>query len=231
MGDNGSSQMGYQQHGGESMLNSPSSGMNTRSVLMHPGYSSGWDPMASLGHNGDFGASSMVTQAVLTKSSPFPSVLETQGINYPLDLNLAQLLPQMNMFGNGNIHELVSPSGVPGGRGGSHNPSTYNSRGDRSCQVSEGRNVGISPNGKRKRGLEPNSPITKVAEERLQKDHSSETIGSKDQNDNWQKSEQNTAANLSGKQAGKQVKDNSQCEDASKQNYIHVRARRGQELR
>ncbi|KAK9740522.1 hypothetical protein RND81_03G041900 [Saponaria officinalis] len=235
MGDNGSSQMGYQQHGAESMLNCPSSGMNTRSILLHPVYSSGWDPMGSLGQSPDFGGSSMVTQAELTKSSPFPGVLETQGIsssshlvNYPLDPNLAQLLPQLNMFGNGNIHELVSPSGLPGGRGGSHNPSTYNSQSERGCQVSEGRTVGVSPNGKRKRGSEPNSPNTKAAEGHLQKDHSSETLGSKEHDDNWQKSEQNTAANSSGKQAGKQLKDNSQCEDGSKQNYIHVRARRGQ---
>ncbi|XP_074264004.1 transcription factor bHLH74 [Silene latifolia] len=225
MGDDRSSQMGYQH-------NCPSSGMNSRPMVMHPGYSSSWDPMVSLGQSANFGASSMVTQAELSHM-----------VNYPSDPNIAQLLPKLSMFGSGNIHELVNPFGVSGGSQIPNDlflqnnvskkivmdekPSTYNAQTERGCQVSEGRTVGVSPNGKRKRTSEPNSPVTKVAEGDLQKDHSSETC-SKEQEENWQKSEQNAAANLSGKQAGKQVKESSQGEEDSKQNYIHVRARRGQ---
>jgi len=49
----------------------------------------------------------------------------------------------------------------------------------------------------------------------------------KELEDKRQKTEQNTTGNSSGKQVDKQVKDNSQSEEAAK-NYIHVRARRGQ---
>ena len=39
---------------------------------------------------------------------------------------------------------------------------------------------------------------------------------------------QNSTANLCGKQLLKQKKDDSESEEGSKENFIHVRARRGQ---
>lgn len=42
------------------------------------------------------------------------------------------------------------------------------------------------------------------------------------------KIEENTSGNLRSKQTGKQSKDSSHSEEAPKENYIHVRARRGQ---
>ena len=42
------------------------------------------------------------------------------------------------------------------------------------------------------------------------------------------KVEQNTSADLRGKQPAKQAKDNSQSGEPPKENFIHVRARRGQ---
>lgn len=66
------------------------------------------------------------------------------------------------------------------------------------------------------------------AEGDLQKDHLSDASGQKEQDDKKQKSEQNAGTTSSGKQTGKQVKESSQGEEAPKQNYIHVRARRGQ---
>lgn len=49
-----------------------------------------------------------------------------------------------------------------------------------------------------------------------------------EQDEKKQKIEQNINANLRGKQTSKQTKENSDSGDAAKDNYIHVRAKRGQ---
>lgn len=257
-GDDGSSQMGFQDCA-EMMLNCPSSGMNTRPLpdkiaplTISSVYDSGWDPMVSLSQSGNFGAvSSIVSQGNLTKSSTYPLLLESHGIsssshlvNYPCDPNLAQMLPKHLMFGSGSFPEFVNPFGLHGGIQNSNAPFSQNYasntsgidekpspnavQSDRDCQISEGKAAGVSPDGKRKRDIEPPSPPTKNAERDPQKDHSSETSGMKEKDEKRQKKEQNAVGNLSCKEAGKQVKESSQDEEASKQNYIHVRARRGQ---
>lgn len=252
MGDDGSSQMGF-QHSGEIMLNSPSSGINnTRSTMTLTsvyGSGSGWDPMVSLTQSGNFGAS-MVTHDELTKSSSFSNLIESQGIsnshlvNYPSDPNLAQMLPKLPMFGGRNFPDIANHFGLSGGSQTPHSlfPQIYGSsksglderpsgnvtQPERGCQIADGRAVGVSPNGKRKRDSVSPSPTDENAEGDLQKDRLSDASGQKEQNDKKQKSEQNAGTTSSGKQTGKQVKDDSQGEEAPKQNYIHVRARRGQ---
>lgn len=58
---------------------------------------------------------------------------------------------------------------------------------------------------------------------------SSLTMGTGDENlEGKPNSEQPNQSNNSGKHNGKQPKDNSQSSDAPKEEYIHVRARRGQ---
>ena len=53
--------------------------------------------------------------------------------------------------------------------------------------------------------------------------------GAKEHDEKKQKVEQNNpSADLRGKQSSKQGKDNSQSGEAPKENFIHVRARRGQ---
>lgn len=248
MGDDGSSQMGF-QHSGEIMLNSPSSGMNSRSMALGSGYGSGWDPMVSLGsQTGNFGASSMVTShGELTKSSSSYSMLmESQGIssshlaNYPSDPNIAHMLPKLSMFGGRNFPEIVGPFGLAGGSqtpnalfpqayasnksGLDEKPSVNVTQAERGCSIADGRAVGVSPNGKRKRDSDSPSPTNENTDGDPQKDHSSDASGQKEHDDK----KKNAVANSSSKQAGKQVKDNSQGDEGSKQNYIHVRARRGQ---
>lgn len=49
-----------------------------------------------------------------------------------------------------------------------------------------------------------------------------------EEDDKKQKIEQNITSNLRGKQTGKQTKENSDSGDATKDTYIHVRAKRGQ---
>lgn len=51
---------------------------------------------------------------------------------------------------------------------------------------------------------------------------------SKEQDEMKQIMEQNNSTNFRGKQAGKQIKDNSSNGEPSKETYIHVRAKRGQ---
>lgn len=66
------------------------------------------------------------------------------------------------------------------------------------------------------------------AEGEVQKDLSGESSDAlKERDEKKPKIEQNTGSNLRGKQTSKQAKDTSSG-DASKDNYIHVRARRGQ---
>lgn len=255
--DNESCQMGF-QHCAEMMLNCPSSGMNTRPLSekfepmsMSSGYGSGWDPIVSLSQSGSFGrVSSIVSQGDLPKSTSYPMLLETQGIststhylNYPLDPNLAQMMPKLPVFGGGNFTEIANPFGLPGdiqnpnvlfppnyasNRSGTDERSCANAdQAERERQIPEGRAAGVSPDGKRKRDSNSPCPPNKNCEGDCQNDHSSENSGAKESEDKRPKTEQNTTGNSSGKQVDKQVKDNSQGEEAPK-NYIHVRARRGQ---
>lgn len=50
----------------------------------------------------------------------------------------------------------------------------------------------------------------------------------KDHDDKKPKIEENRSGNIRNKQTGKQYKESSHSEEAPKENYIHVRARRGQ---
>ncbi|XP_021728403.1 transcription factor bHLH74-like [Chenopodium quinoa] len=247
MGDDGSSnQMGFH---GEIIPNSPSSGMISRSTTLSSIYGSSWDQMVNLGNqSGNYGGASMVSSGELTKSSSYPMLIESQGVssshlgNYPADPNLAhQILPKLPMFGGRNFPEIVGPFGLHEGSQ-SHFPPAYasNRRGidekssanvaqtERGCQVADGRAVGVSPNGKRKRDSESPSPTNETTDGDPQKDHSSDVSGQKGHDDQKKRNEPNAVANSSSAQAGKQVKDGSQSEEAPKQNYIHVRARRGQ---
>ncbi|KNA24519.1 hypothetical protein SOVF_015210 [Spinacia oleracea] len=248
MGDDGSSsQMGF-QHNGEVALNSPPPGVNSRSMTLSSVYGSSWDQMVSLsGQSGNFGDSSMVSHGELSKPSSYPMLMESQGIsslhlaNYPADQNLAhQMLPKLPLFGGRNFPEVVGPFGLAGG---SHTPNalfphSYASnrngldekqspnvaQAERGCQIADGRAVGLSPNGKRRRDSDSPSPTNENPDGDPQKGHSSDGSGQKEQDDK----KRNSVANSSGKQTGKEAKDDSQGEEPPKQNYIHVRARRGQ---
>lgn len=61
-----------------------------------------------------------------------------------------------------------------------------------------------------------------------QKDVSEGTLDSNEKNDKKSKTGKNLATNSHGNSNGKQVKDSSQDGQAPKEDYIHVRARRGQ---
>ncbi|XP_057532408.1 transcription factor bHLH74-like isoform X1 [Amaranthus tricolor] len=248
MGDDGISQMGFQQSG-EIMLNSPSSSMNTRSMKLTSVYGSGWDSMVSLSQTDNFGASaSMVSHAELIKSSSYPLLMENHGIssthlvNYS-NPNVAQMLPKLPMLGNKNYTDIANPFDVSGGLHTLNAPFPQNyasgrsgldekesvdvTQAKRGCQFVEERTVGVSPNGKRKRGTDSPSLEENTTGE-LYKDHLSDASCQNEQEDRKKKNDRDAAGDSCCKKAGKQVKENSQDEKAPKQNYIHVRARRGQ---
>ncbi|GAB4852409.1 hypothetical protein Ancab_016603 [Ancistrocladus abbreviatus] len=254
MGDGGAGQMGF-QHNSERMLNCPSSGMNpippsekVAGMGMSSGFCGpGWDPIVSLNQSENFRASSMVSHGEFANAS-FPVLLDNRGIGsttshlvpYPSDPNLANTVPKLPVFGNGSFSELVNPFGLTGCSQTSNEvcqsnyslsnngaidkvPTDAKARG--LCQILEERTMGASPNGKR-RASDPSSPMNpdKNAEGDSQKEFSGGSLEQKGPDGKKQKIEHNQGA----KQTAKQAKENSQGGDASKANYIHVRARRGQ---
>ncbi|GMP80692.1 hypothetical protein CsSME_00035700 [Camellia sinensis var. sinensis] len=92
--------------------------------------------------------------------------------------------------------------------------------------------MGITPCGKRKKRVsESNSPFnpTKNGEGDPNTDNSGNSSEYREvQDGKKQKIERNVSADLHGKQTGKQPKGSSNSGEETKENYIHVRARRGQ---
>ncbi|KAA8538262.1 hypothetical protein F0562_027915 [Nyssa sinensis] len=219
-----------------------------------PFFSSGWDPLVSLSQSENFAGSSMVPQSEFS-NPPYPVVLGNQAISstshlvhYPSNSGLVELVPKLPSFGSGSFSELVGSFGLrecgqitntgclpnysPSKEGGTEKTSTDGAHSQEDYQVSDEGAMRASPNGKRKKGeLEYHSPLNpnKNVEGQQTKDLSGDsTEFPKEQDEKKQKIEQNGSANLGGKQTNKQGKDNSSNGDAPKDNYIHVRARRGQ---
>ncbi|XP_022768605.1 transcription factor bHLH74-like isoform X2 [Durio zibethinus] len=230
-----------------SMYNKPS---NTSD----PFFGSGWDPIVSLSQSESLGCSSMVSHSEFANSQ-YPLLIENQGMSstshfsqYQSDPSFVELVPKLPGFGGGNLSEMVGPFSLPqcsqiansrcppnnalNSEVGNERTSKNSTRSLDEQQISEEGVVGASPNGKsRKRVPESNSPLRSFqnADEEPQKDPFLESCDvPKEQDGKKQKIEQNTGANPRGKQVAKQGKDSSQTGEAPKENYIHVRARRGQ---
>lgn len=136
MGSGDNDDMGFQCRN-ESVVNCPSSGMNTNplpqkvsgmtmnSVTMFKSpsgadhfFGSGWDPIVSLSHGENFGVSSMVSHNEFATS--YPVAMENQGISstsnlvqYSSDPSFVELVPKIPCFGSGNFSEMVSSFGLP----------------------------------------------------------------------------------------------------------------------
>lgn len=215
-------------------------------------FGSGWDPIVTLNQGESFGVSSMVSHNEFAPS--YPVALENQGMSstsnldqYSSDPSFVELVPKIPCFGSGNFSEMVSsfglpenaqiassgcpPNYVPNKEGCYERNSRSVSQSYEDHQISEEAAIGVSTNGKtRKRAPECNSLLNpdKNAEVELQRDPSGDSSGIlKEQDEKKQKIEQNTGANMRGKQAAKPAKDSSQSGEAPKE-YIHMRAKRGQ---
>ncbi|KAB5557018.1 hypothetical protein DKX38_007927 [Salix brachista] len=242
-GDN-NGDLGYQNRA-ESVMNCPSSGMNT-----NPFYASAWDPVVSLSQPGNFVGSSTGSQSEFS-NSPFPIVMENPGISntchlvrYPSDSGFIELVPKFPGFESGNFSEMVGSLGLtecsqivnagcpPNYKEANNESTSHGAQRQEDHQLSDETTIGALPNGKRRRRVaESNSPFdpNKNAEGEFQKYPSGESSDSaKELDEKKQKIEQNRGANSCGKQVVKQTKDNPQSREAPKENYIHVRARRGQ---
>ncbi|KAI4337088.1 hypothetical protein L6164_015542 [Bauhinia variegata] len=216
--------------------------------------SSTWDPLVSFNQSQTLGASSMVSHNEFANSS-YPLLLENQAmsstshlVQYMSDSNFGEMIPKIPSFEGGNFSEMIGSFGQSGcsdmvntGYRPSYNPNKESgiertqingshSQGEDSPP--EQRDTGSASNGnRRKRGLDYDSSFSpnKNAEEEGRKDSSgkiSEVVKEKDEKK--PKIEENSSAGLRSKQSGKQAKDNTQSGEATKENFIHVRARRGQ---
>ncbi|GAV87324.1 HLH domain-containing protein [Cephalotus follicularis] len=225
--------------------------MYKSSNVADPFFGSNWEPIVSLNQSENYGGSPMVSHTEFSNSPYGAIVMENQGIRntshfaqYPSDSSFVELVPKLPCFGSGSFSEMVGSFGQPecgqtanvGGprnyisnkEGCNERTSTNGALSQEEEKISEQEAIEASPNGKRrKREPASNSPFnpTKNVEGKQQKDGESYDV-SKELNEKKPKTEQNNG--LSGKQVDEQSKDYSNSGEAPKENYIHVRARRGQ---
>ncbi|TMX04661.1 hypothetical protein EJD97_006187 [Solanum chilense] len=222
--------MGTKENGS---FNCPSTGMNRADSMpnVDPFSGSGWDPLLSLNQKGGFKGSSVVGHNEFV-NLPYQS---SQFVHYPSDSNLAEMVPKIPAFGNESYSELVNTFPLQEQLRGANCYANYvKNRGistEGECQISGEGAVEVSPNGKRK--ISENHSLSnanKNVEGELQKAPSRDSSDCSKEQDGGKrhKTDQNVSSNLRNKQAGKQVKDDSDGGEPPKDNYVHVRAKRGQ---
>ncbi|KAL0366299.1 UNVERIFIED_CONTAM: Transcription factor [Sesamum radiatum] len=235
----------FQHRHSSSILNCPSSVMATTSISdnvagmsicsesmfkppngLDPFYSSsGWDPVISEDQSGNFGNSSMVLQNEFANPN-YPVLLENQTmgssshlVHFPSDSGLVGMVPKIPSFGSGSFSDIVSSFGhsnfAQNNGAGVQNAAKNVEDPQDHRQDSENGVLGASPNGKRKR---------KNVEVEKQKDQTADIAELPKEYDE----KKNSGPSSRGRQAVKEAKDNSSGAEASKENYIHVRAKRGQ---
>ncbi|CAL5206131.1 unnamed protein product [Lathyrus oleraceus] len=232
-----------------SMVNKPSSEV-VNHHQHHPFLaSSAWDnPLVSLSQAHTFGGSSMVShnEFANTNSTYNPLVLENhQGMSSTSHLvqysNLGGMIHKVPSYGSGSFSEMVGSFGQHGDHVANTSgypipPQHYNHIKDAGIQrgqihgeqsqvedsIHEDGALGSAPSSgnRRKRGFDQNSNFSpnKNAEGDGVKDSPRKISDGSKEHEKKPKVEQ----------SGKQAKDNSPSGDASKDNFIHVRARRGQ---
>ncbi|TKY74948.1 Transcription factor bHLH74 [Spatholobus suberectus] len=237
------------QHGNEGIVNCSLSGLRTSvsemtvSMAMPSGVanpflaSSTWDPLVPLSQT--FRVSPMVCHSEFANSA-YPFVLESQGMNcdshfvqYISDSNFADMSSKVPSFGQTGSYDIANtgyqPNYNPSNESGIERSPITNEQSQNEGSTPE---EGAAPSGhKRKRGLDYNFTFSanKNAEAEAIKDSPGESSDDvKEQCENKPKVEQNSSENLSGKQLLKHKKDDYDSGVAPKENFTHVRARRGQ---
>ncbi|KAE9588486.1 hypothetical protein Lal_00003000 [Lupinus albus] len=212
--------------------------------------SSAWDPLVSLSQAQTFGGSSMVSHSDFGRNSSYPLGLENQGmsstshlVQYMSESNLGDMVSKVPSFGSGNFSEIVGTFGQPGfgdiANTNSEYRPNYNMNKDaiigeqsqlEDSATEEGA-AGSGPSGnRRKRSIDHDSSFSpnKNAISDVLKDSPGKSSDGAKEHEKKQKVEQDSSADLHRKQPVKQAKENSQSGEAPKDNFIHVRARRGQ---
>ncbi|KAG8369139.1 hypothetical protein BUALT_Bualt15G0120300 [Buddleja alternifolia] len=125
-------------------------------------------------------------------------------VHFPSNSGLVDLLPKIPSFGSGSLSEMVSSFEIP-----------------RADSLENGQN---SENGKRKRKLSGG-----VSSKNVEVEHHKDPSGNTSEFPNEDDGNKNVAGNSCSKQLVQQAKgSNSNDAEPSKENYIHVRAKRGQ---
>ncbi|XP_057721436.1 transcription factor bHLH74-like isoform X1 [Arachis stenosperma] len=206
--------------------------------------SSSWDPIVSLSQSQTFGGSSMVT----THNSDFGNSSSYPFVQYMSDsTNLEGIMVhKIPSFGSGNFSEIVGSfcqegsSDIPNmgfrpsynhGNDAGTERATMNEQSQVEDSITEDGAPGTAPSGnRRKRMLDHDSsfsPNKNAGGDELKDSPRTISDGAKE-HEKKAKVEQNVSADLRGKQPAKQSKENSPSGEAPKENFIHVRARRGQ---
>ncbi|KAJ7966487.1 Transcription factor [Quillaja saponaria] len=215
---------------------------------------SAWDPLVSLSQTQtqNFGGS-VVSHSEFANSS-YPVAVDNQGMSstshlahYMNDSCFMDLAPKIPCFVSGSFSEMIGSFGLSecGEIATTGYRPNYNPQKDVGIQrtsinaaqchdetpIRQGGSIISGTNGNyRKRGLDSNFPFSpnKNAEGESPKDFSGKSSDVVKQDEKELKAEQSTSADLRGKQTAKQAKDDSLSGEAPKDNFIHVRARRGQ---
>nr|WKV22678.1 bHLH10 [Bupleurum chinense] len=195
-------------------------------------FGSSWDPLVSLNHTENFGVHNGFS------GPTYPVTMEDQGISstshlvqYQSDSGLGEMVPKLSCFGSGSFSEMVNSFGLSdcGQMSYSHNRGENEKTmliGSHYRQDSHDPEDKASPNRKNKRkASDSNSLVHSNKNEEERQDPSAISL---EEDEMKQKIEQNNISNLRGKQNGKQAKEISNSGDAAKDDYIHVRAKRGQ---
>ncbi|XP_030497119.2 transcription factor bHLH74 [Cannabis sativa] len=221
-------------------------------------FPSGWDPLVSLSQSENFGGSSVISHGEFCNPSYPVALenqgmsSNSQLVQYPSDSSFVEMVPKLSCFDNAGFSEMVGSFGLPqcaeiasntngcpqnytlNKEKGSERTSRIGTQSQDGCQISDGA-IGSSPTGKRRKRVPdlcfPLSP-EKNAEGEQQMDLSGDNSNVRKEPDEKKlKTEEFTSGNMRSKPAaaaGKQAKESSNSGDTQKDNYIHVRARRGQ---
>lgn len=175
-------------------------------------FNTSWDPLSQ---NGELKSSAMGSHSN-----------NSHILQYPLDPGLLELSPKLSSFGSGSFTAMVNSFELP-----EYDQITNASCPDYLPNNSRGVNdhgamfhggSGLSPDAANKRRRVHDNSQIQTGEMEHQE------TNEKEQDSKKQKIEKNPGPNSRGKSNGKQTKDGSENEQSSKEDYIHVRARRGQ---
>ncbi|XP_075496435.1 transcription factor bHLH76-like isoform X2 [Primulina tabacum] len=212
-------------------------GVVMASCEIEPFYGSNWDSITSVNRGGNLENSSYFAQNEFNDPHYSP-VLENQIlarsshlVHFPSDPNLLDLVAKAPSFGSGcfsemdnsfgNIHSSFAQNNGVSTQSASRNGAIYLDQ----CQTSEHRVFGDSFNGKWKRKVSFGASF-KNAEEHG-KDASEDTESPGEHDEMNKKFGPNCSTNLRGKQGVEQAKNNAVVAEPSKENYLHMRAKRG----
>ncbi|XP_019174884.1 PREDICTED: transcription factor bHLH74-like isoform X1 [Ipomoea nil] len=221
--------MGLQQHranvsismamSSESSFRSPPTGMDSLSFC-----ASGWDPMVPVNQS--------LHYPVAIDNQPMSSTSHL--VHYPSGgSDVVDMVPKVPAFGNEGFSEMVSSFGLPDCRlNYMHNIGVATNRPFSRGQHSQEDclNLEEATMGKKRRSSEALSPS--IASKNVEREQPKDPLGDNSEcskeDEKKHKTEQNNSSSLRSKQAGKQVKDTSSSGEPPKENYVHVRAKRGQ---